>query len=196
MGPTLQLNVLSFGRPFCSPSTNPGHGFVDGGDWNFSEATSNQIGGTPKDLFDDKATTWFALKSTLGIFDIFQPCPDLLNCTWDNHWISSSDSDSTNLGRMLKCLDRFYIFNELLHDFPQVHFEILNAQVLLDHLLIKVSLRKSEHQLQPKAFTRCERNNFQVFVSKSSSDQIGLILALSWLVIQPAIFFVGAHEEP
>lgn len=58
-------------------------------DWNFSEATSDQVGGTPKDLSIEEVKVWATFKSTLGISDIYYPHRDLLTYTWDNHHLFS-----------------------------------------------------------------------------------------------------------
>lgn len=77
-------------------SIDESRAWIFGGDWNFSELASDQVGGSPEDLLGDEAVFWNDLKIALELNDIYQPEPCLLRYTWDNHRTHTSDSDATS----------------------------------------------------------------------------------------------------
>lgn len=76
------------------------------------EATSNQVGGVPKDLAREEAKVWAIFKTSLGLFDVYHPCLDQLTYTWDNHHIL--DMVVATPIQILKRLDHFYMAYDIL----------------------------------------------------------------------------------
>lgn len=109
-----------------------------GGDWNFAEKASGQIGGVLKHLVGEELIVWDTLKDILGLSNIYHPCLDLLSYTWDNHRLPMASSHVPI--KILKWLDYFHIIDKILTTYPYQCLQSLEVQVLSNHIPIKFTL--------------------------------------------------------
>lgn len=97
-------------------SINDSKPWIFARDWHFAKSTLDQIGGSPENLKGDEASFWNALKLALELSNFYQASPRILRYTWDKYRIPTNMTSIPT--QILKCLDRFYISDDLLVKLP------------------------------------------------------------------------------